>query len=82
VTGRAISGEGNLWIGTVAGGLFRYRDGVYTAIGVREGLPDPRVSALSTDRDGAVWVGTYGAGLVRIHHGVLTTVAASGPAAP
>ena len=48
---------GNLWIGTVTGGLVRYRDGEFTAFTTRDGLASDIVYTLEEDRAGALWIG-------------------------
>jgi ligand-binding sensor domain-containing protein/serine phosphatase RsbU (regulator of sigma subunit) len=63
---------GDLWIGTYGGGLYRYRDGVFTRTAMSDGLPSDHVRAVYPDRKGALWVGTTG-GLARIEAGRLTT---------
>jgi signal transduction histidine kinase/ligand-binding sensor domain-containing protein/DNA-binding response OmpR family regulator len=61
--GRTVSAlvrgrSGELWIGTVGGGLLLYRDGELTRYTTEEGLPSNRVEALHLDPSGALWVGT------------------------
>lgn len=65
---------GNLWIGTVTGGLVRYRDGEFTAFTTRDGLASDIVSALEEDRSGALWIGTS-EGLSRLQDGRISTFA-------
>ena len=68
---RAIAedAEGNLWVGTLGGGLNRLHDGNFTAVRKSaEGLPGNTVSSLLVDREGALWVGTS-SGLARLKHG-------------
>src|ERR1019366_7509598 len=50
--------SGTLWIGTEGGGVARLKDGVFTALGVRDGLPDGIATALAEGADGAIWIGT------------------------
>ncbi|HNQ90359.1 MAG TPA: two-component regulator propeller domain-containing protein [Verrucomicrobiota bacterium] len=58
--------EGNLWIGTWAGGLHRRdREGRWQEYRVGSGLADDAVTAVFVDREGTVWVGTGGGGLHR-----------------
>jgi ligand-binding sensor domain-containing protein/signal transduction histidine kinase len=70
---RAIAddAEGNLWVGTVGGGLNRLRDGQFTAFRrtEKDGLPSDDVSSLWVDEDGVLWIGTLGSGLARFHQG-------------
>ena len=50
--------NGVLSIGTGRGGLVRYEGGVFTSIGVAEGLPSDHVNALDGDRHGSLSIGT------------------------
>ncbi|MHB1223458.1 MAG: ligand-binding sensor domain-containing diguanylate cyclase [Gemmatimonadaceae bacterium] len=85
VTALAASIDGTLWIGTVTGGVLRYRDGTYSRLTERDGLGDDRVTSLHADGD-VLWVGAYGYGVTRIHAGTsgdtLTRLAARGPSSP
>lgn len=56
---------GALWIGTEGGGVARLKEGVFSVLGIRDGLPDGIVTALAEGSDGAVWIGTS-RGLVRV----------------
>jgi signal transduction histidine kinase/ligand-binding sensor domain-containing protein len=65
----ADDAEGNVWIGTVGGGLNRLRDGRFTSYRKSaETLPGDNISALLVDADGTLWVGT-GSGLARYRDG-------------
>ncbi|HEY0971402.1 MAG TPA: two-component regulator propeller domain-containing protein [Gemmatimonadales bacterium] len=75
--------DGALWIGTVADGLLRYRDGTFTSMTTRDGLPSDRIDALHADADGTIWVGFYGdPGITRIRDGVVTHLGADDAGAP
>jgi diguanylate cyclase (GGDEF)-like protein len=63
-----VDRDGSLWIGTEGGGVARLREGAFTALGVAEGLPSPRIYELAQDADGTVWVGTD-RGLSRLDDG-------------
>ncbi len=65
----ADDAEGNLWVGTVGGGLNRWRDDQFTVYRKADGLPSDEISALLADGDGALWIGTFGSGLARFHKG-------------
>jgi ligand-binding sensor domain-containing protein/signal transduction histidine kinase/HPt (histidine-containing phosphotransfer) domain-containing protein/ActR/RegA family two-component response regulator len=65
---------GNLWIGTVTGGLVRYRDGEFTTFTTRDGLASDIVYTLDEDRSGAIWIGTS-EGLSRFQDGRFSTLA-------
>ena len=49
--------EGNLWVGTIASGLIRFRRAPLTAYGSREGLADVGFNAVFRDREGRTWLG-------------------------
>ena len=69
----ADDGDGNLWVGTQAGGLNRLRDGQCTAFRKqeKEGLPSDEISSLYLDEQGVLWIGTS-IGLARFHEGKWT----------
>ena len=58
--------NGAIWMGTRGGGLARYRNGRYTTVTTRDGLPIDVVRSLYVDGDGLLWVGTEGRGLARL----------------
>ncbi len=45
-------GRGTLWAGTVDGGLVRYRDGVFTSLTTKQGLPNNFVGRIQRAEDG------------------------------
>ncbi|HEX8352905.1 MAG TPA: two-component regulator propeller domain-containing protein, partial [Pyrinomonadaceae bacterium] len=51
--------DGSLWVGTVGGGLMRYREGRFETYGRAEGLPTDVVNNLYEDRAGRLWVTSY-----------------------
>jgi len=51
--------QGNLWVATEGGGLFRLRDGAFTALTTRDGLRHDVVTAVAEDGLGQLWIGTY-----------------------
>jgi Signal transduction histidine kinase regulating C4-dicarboxylate transport system len=53
-----VDRHGVLWIGTVASGLIRHRDGEFTALRKSDGLASDRILALAELEDGSLWVGT------------------------
>lgn len=57
--------EGVLWIGTLGGGLLRFKDGHFTRYTTRDGLPNDHVSQILEDRRGRFWLGTR-AGIARV----------------
>lgn len=63
--------DGNIWIGTLGGGLIRVRDGVIEQMTRRDGLSGDFVNAIFEDKDGNVWVGTD-RGLDRLSNPTMT----------
>jgi ligand-binding sensor domain-containing protein len=63
--------QGNLWVGTVGGGLNRLQNGHFTSFQKQDGLPSDEVTFLYVDKQDVVWVGTY-AGLARFADGKFT----------
>lgn len=60
---------GNLWFGFGGGGnggLARFRNGVFTSIGVSDGLPAGSITSLFTDSKGRLWIASSVAGLTRV----------------
>jgi len=57
---------GNLWIGTEASGLFRWRNGKCLRYTRENGLPGTSIRSLYADPDGALWIGVMEAGLCRL----------------
>jgi ligand-binding sensor domain-containing protein len=41
----------NIWLGTIDAGLVKFKDGVFTSFGVKDGLPSPYVTSIVEDRD-------------------------------
>jgi ligand-binding sensor domain-containing protein len=58
--------DGSLFVGTTAGALLRYRNGVWNSL--RPSGPDA-ISYLLGDRDGGVWIGSYDSGIQRWRNG-------------
>lgn len=52
--------EGNLWLGTMFGGLVRLRPLPFSALGVSNKAAEANTRAVLQARDGTVWVGTDG----------------------
>lgn len=48
---------GNLWVGTLDGGLMRMADGRLECLGIREGIPEKYIGSLRAEPDGTLWVG-------------------------
>ncbi|HTH49712.1 MAG TPA: two-component regulator propeller domain-containing protein [Candidatus Limnocylindria bacterium] len=56
---------GALWIGTLARGLFRLKDGKFTHFSAAMGLPGGGINSIAEDGSGNIWLGT-GQGLARL----------------
>ena len=65
----AEDADGNLWIGTEAGGLVRLRNGRAVVYGRAQGLTHEVIWTVTEGRDGTTWVGTDGGGLNRLRDG-------------
>jgi ligand-binding sensor domain-containing protein len=66
VSALAEDAEGNLWVGTEAGGLARLREGRAMVYGKAQGLTHEVVWSVREGRDGTVWIATDGGGLDRL----------------
>jgi signal transduction histidine kinase len=56
---------GTLWMSTSGGGLYRFRNGKFTAITTREGLHSDVPGPLAEDGNGSLWFGSN-SGIVRV----------------
>jgi signal transduction histidine kinase/ligand-binding sensor domain-containing protein len=56
---------GTLWMSTTGGGLYRFRNGRFTAITTREGLHSDDPGSLIEDGNGSLWFGSN-SGVVRV----------------
>ncbi|HEX4845218.1 MAG TPA: two-component regulator propeller domain-containing protein, partial [Geothrix sp.] len=65
----AGTADGSLWIGTTQPGLFRLKEGVFTALGSAEGLPDSPILRLLEDRRGTLWAAPMQGPLLRLEGG-------------
>lgn len=68
--------DGTLWVGSLAGGLSRLRDGMVTTFTAAEGLASSHVRVLHRSADGVLWIGTGGGGLVRFEAGRFQSIGA------
>ena len=73
--------EGLLWIGTLGGGLLRFKDGQFTRFTTRDDLPSEHVSQILEDERGQLWLGTR-AGIVRVSKRELNDFADGGKVLP
>jgi diguanylate cyclase (GGDEF)-like protein/PAS domain S-box-containing protein len=62
---------GALWIGTMGGGLNRYKNGKFSVIRSKQGLQDDSVFAILEDRRGNMWMssnkGIFGANIAQMN---------------
>ena len=66
--------QGNKWFGTNAGGVSRFRDGLWKTFFPMHGLADYWVYCFATQKDGTLWIGTWaGANKVDPKSGKFTT---------
>lgn len=72
--------DGNVWIGTLGGGLLCFHNGQFTRFTERDGLPNEHVTQILEDDLGHLWLGTRG-GLVRVKKQALLDHAARPEAA-
>ena len=66
--------DGNLWIGTMGGGLVRLSKGTFSRLSSEEGFVGDQVEVLFEDREGSLWVGTDDGGLHRLKDGKFTVI--------
>src|SRR5690606_18450662 len=64
--------EGDIWVGTVDGGLCQLREGRFSVYTIENGLPHNFATAVFEDSQGALWVGTLG-GISRFKDGTITS---------
>jgi signal transduction histidine kinase/ligand-binding sensor domain-containing protein len=57
--------DGNLWVGTNADGLFRFKDRAVRMFTTNDGLPNNVLMTVLAARDGSVWTGANCGGLSR-----------------
>jgi ligand-binding sensor domain-containing protein/signal transduction histidine kinase len=48
----------NIWLGTYGGGLFRFKDGIFTQYSEKEGLSSGAVTRIVVAKDDSLWVTT------------------------
>ncbi|MBL8521684.1 MAG: diguanylate cyclase [Betaproteobacteria bacterium] len=66
--------NGTLWFGSTGSGLFRYRDGIFTALTRKEGLVSNWILSLHEDASGALWIGSAGEGMNRLKGGQVRAI--------
>ncbi|HJW96322.1 MAG TPA: two-component regulator propeller domain-containing protein [Thermoanaerobaculia bacterium] len=60
--------DGNLWLGTYSGGVFRMSGDRISAYGVADGLLNPTIRSIYEDDEGSIWIGSNG-GLEQLRAG-------------
>ncbi len=65
----ADDANGNLWLGTIVGELWRYDGTGFSSYGTADGLPGASIGALHFTPEGDLWIGTLGGGLGRLRNG-------------
>ncbi|HLP57394.1 MAG TPA: protein kinase, partial [Candidatus Deferrimicrobium sp.] len=65
----------NIWIGTTARGVFRYKpdDGTFANLFKENGLADDYVRTITADQEESIWIGTAYGGLCRLRDGKFKT---------
>jgi PAS domain S-box-containing protein len=66
--------ECNLWVGTSAGGLQRFKQRRVQSFGLENGLTDRNLTSVTPDGTGGMWLATYGHGMFHWSDGVVTNV--------
>lgn len=61
--------NGNIWLGTISGELWRYDGTNFFAYRTADGLPGASIGALHFTPEGDLWIGTLGGGLGRMRAG-------------
>lgn len=49
--------DGVIWIGTLGGGLLRFKDGHFTRFSLQQGVPSEHISQILEDEHGCLWLG-------------------------
>jgi ligand-binding sensor domain-containing protein len=69
VRGLTADRAGNLWIGTMNNGIYKYKDGKFDSITTAQGLSNNSLNILTVDNQGNLWVAISGKGLNVYRHG-------------
>jgi signal transduction histidine kinase/ligand-binding sensor domain-containing protein len=64
--------EGNIWIGTGNGILYKFADGKFSAFNPDTSSEMKPIWSLMPDTDGTIWVGTFRGGLLHFRYGKFT----------
>ena len=63
VRGLATDRAGNLWIGTMNNGIYKYENGKFDSLTTMHGLSDNSLNILTVDNQGNLWIAISGKGL-------------------
>jgi ligand-binding sensor domain-containing protein len=69
VRGLTADRAGNLWIGTMNNGIYKYKDGKFDSITTAQGLSNNSLNILTVDNQGNLWIAISGKGLNVYRHG-------------
>jgi ligand-binding sensor domain-containing protein/signal transduction histidine kinase len=69
IRGLAADHAGNLWIGTMNKGIYKYKDGKFDSITTAQGLVSNSLNTLAVDQQGNLWIAISGLGLNVYHRG-------------
>ncbi len=65
--------SGDLWFGTVNGGLIKSnKDGTYSIFTEKNGLAHNLITSIKEDKDNNMWIGTWGGGISLIKNNIIT----------
>ena len=66
LTALEVDDKGNVWLGTIDAGVWRWDGASFINYRVPDGLAMDRVHAIHHDQDGVMWFGTFGGGVSRL----------------
>lgn len=69
-----LEDDGTLWIGTLGGGLTRLRNGRFSVVNWKQGLPNGFICHIEDDGRGFYWMGSHG-GIIRVNKAELNRCA-------
>ena len=69
VRGIAADPEGNLWIGTMNKGIYKYKNGKFDSTTLSQGLTNNSLNIFTVDHEGNLWMAISGKGCDVYRHG-------------
>jgi len=66
--------DNNLWIGTVSGGLVRFKNDKFTTFKLKDGLKSENIWTICQDKNNNLFFGTYGGGLHQLRDNKIVKV--------